>query len=152
VKLNTTGGTTYTWSANTPSNTINQSSVIVTPTNTGSIVYSVNATDGPSGCRTNAASVTQSVTLCNGIFVNQSELSGIKVFPNPAVNGKSEISGLSGLNTITVYNLLGQVVSTQQCDKENIAIDLSAQPNGAYLVKILDANKDTRIIKIVNQN
>ena len=118
VSLTANGATTYTWSANTGSNTVHVSNITVTPTNTGSIVYTVGGTDGSSGCKTNSISITQSVAICAGVFVNQSELSGIKMFPNPAVNGKSEITGLSGLNTITIYNLLGQIVLTQQSDKE----------------------------------
>ena len=35
----------------------------------------------------------------------------LTVFPNPAVNGKSVISGLEGKSTVVVYGLSGQVIT-----------------------------------------
>ncbi|MES2680540.1 MAG: T9SS type A sorting domain-containing protein [Bacteroidota bacterium] len=142
---------TYTWSANT-TNTTNASNISVTPTNTGTIVYSVTGTDGPSGCKTNAATISQTVSTCTGINARATELSEIRIFPNPAVNGKSNITGLNGENTIMIYNVLGQVVANMKTADEKAIIDLSGQPSGTYLVKILDSGNGTRVVKIVNEN
>jgi len=152
VTLTASGGaTTYTWSANVGTLT-NVASVMVTPTNTGNTIYTINGTNGPSGCRTTAASITQSVGACTGIANNSIGFNDLRIFPNPAVNGKAEIIGLSGLNTITIFNLLGQLITTQKTEKENFQIDLNNQPNGTYLVKIVNANHDSKVVKIVNEN
>ena len=40
----------------------------------------------------------------------------------------------------------------EQTEKESFELDFTNQPNGTYLVKILDANNESRIVKVVNQN
>jgi sugar lactone lactonase YvrE len=66
----------------------------------------------------------------------------IKVYPNPS-NGNFQLGitneelGMS--NTVEVYNMLGEkVYSCYQITKSsNYQIDLSAQPNGVYLYKVM---------------
>jgi len=144
-------GTTFTW---TPGGAT--ASIVVTPsvvgTGGGVQVFNVTGTDGPSGCKTNNASITVSVSLCLGLASNNSNGYDIKLFPNPSVSGKSTITGLVGTNSITVYNTLGQVVFTQLVTEESTLIDLSAQPSGNYIVKITDSNSESRSIKVMNQN
>lgn len=149
VTLNAAGGvSTFTWNA--AANNASTAAVAVSPTvNT---VYSVTGTDGPSGCRSNAASVTVSVSACTGLAVNGVSGSEIKLFPNPAVSGKSTISGLDGTNRIVIFNILGQTVSTTTTSEETFTVDLSGQPNGTYLVKITDSTNNSKTVKIVNQN
>ncbi len=92
-------------------------------------------------------------STCSSVGVKLNELvaNTISVYPNPVVNGKATVSGLEGTNTITVYNMLGQVVLTLTSDREEVSIDLVAQPIGNYLVKITDSNKATKTVKIINQ-
>jgi len=152
ISLSATGtASTYTWSANT-GNTSNLSNITVTPTNTGTIVYSVTGTDGPSGCKTNAATISQTVSICTGINGQSADLADIRVYPNPAVNGKTSITGLNGQNTVMIFNVLGQVVSSTKTTDDHVNIDLSAQPSGTYLVKILDSANNSKVLKIVNEN
>lgn len=74
----------------------------------------------------------------------------LNVYPNPTVNGKTSISGLEGTNVITVYNMLGQVISTTSTDKDVVSIDLSAQMAGNYLVRITNSNNQTKTVKVIN--
>lgn len=153
VTLTVGGAGTYTWSGGVTSNS---TTVVVSPSVTGTgggvVVYNVVGTETVSGCKTTNASITVSVSLCAGLATNNSNGYDLKLFPNPAVNGKSTITGLAGTNVITVFNSLGQVVSTQNVSEESTTIDLSSLPAGNYLVKITDSNSESRTIKVVNQN
>jgi hypothetical protein len=153
VTLTASGGglTSYTW---TPGN-MTGSVVAVTPTvsgASGALNYNVTGTDGSSGCKSNAVAITISVSACTGLASINSDGYDLKVFPNPAVSGKSTISGLVGTNSITVFNTLGQVVLIKHVSDESTTIDLSNQPSGNYLVKITNDNNESRSIKIINQN
>ena len=144
--LTAVGASTYSWSS------ITGTTSIVTVTPNSSTQYTVFGTEPTLGCKSNNVVITVSVNACLGIAVNGSKFSDINIFPNPASNGKSEISGLTGVNTITIYNLLGQAVLTEKTERETFILDFSNQPNGTYLVKISDANNDSKIVKIINQN
>jgi len=141
----------YTW---TPGG--QGASIVVSPTVAGTgggvRIYNVAGTETVSGCRTNNSSITVSVSTCLSLSSNTSNGYDVKLFPNPSVNGKSTITGLVGINSITVYNTLGQVVFTQLVSDETTTIDLSAQPSGNYIVKITDSNSESRSIKVMNQN
>jgi hypothetical protein len=142
--LTATGGATYAWVA--PA--VNTATASISPAIT--TTYTVMGTDA-NGC-SNKATFTQSVSICTGLMVNMVNGSEVKVFPNPAVSGKSVISGLNGVNSIEVYNIIGQSVMVQVTDKESLTIDLTSQPVGTYLVKITDENNNSKTVKIVNQN
>ena len=155
VTLTATGSgpNTFTW---TPGGV--GASVAVTPsvagasTATGVVYYTVVGTETVTGCKTAASTVSVAVSLCTGLATNNSNGYDIKLFPNPAVNGKSTITGLVGTNSITVLNTLGQVVLTQVVTEESTSIDLSNFASGNYLVKITGDNSESRLIKVVNQN
>jgi len=92
-------------------------------------------------------------STCGSVGVSELNHSNLKValYPNPTINGKTNITGLVGMNNITVYNMLGQTVLTLNTDKEEVMIDLANQPIGNYLVKITDTDKATKTIKVINQ-
>lgn len=94
--------------------------------------------------------------FCNGDAEGINEIVGfenVKLYPNPAVNGKAVVSGLSGKNVITVYDMIGRVVSTQQTSAGSIEINLESQPAGTYFVKMNNLNAGTSAsTKIVKQN
>ncbi|MBA3664726.1 MAG: T9SS type A sorting domain-containing protein [Bacteroidetes bacterium] len=96
---------------------------------------------------------TMSVVSCGPVSVKENNVSGysLSVYPNPTVNGKTNVGGLEGTNLITVYNMLGQVIHTQTSDKELVTIDLSGQMSGNYLVRITNSNNQTKTVKIINQ-
>jgi len=92
---------------------------------------------------------------CNDDAVGIKDLSGydnLKVYPNPAVNGKTLISGLEGKNTVVVYGMLGQVISSELTSDSTLEIDLARQPKGTFIVRIVNSNSQTKIVKIVNPN
>jgi hypothetical protein len=154
LSLNGDGATSYTWSA--PNTTVNAistpttASITVVPTKTETVVFTLKGADA-AGC-VNTVTISAKVAACTGIYANVLKDANINVYPNPAVYGKANIGGLEGTNTITIYNILGEVVSTKSTTDETFAIDLSAQPTGNYLVKITDSNNHSKTVKIVNQN
>src|SRR5581483_10704004 len=109
--------------------------------------YSVTGT-ALSGCATNVAAIVHSVSACTGITSGLAD-SDIRMYPNPAIGGKATIAGLSGSNTITVFNVLGQAVITKITDEEVVTIDLSSHPNGNYLVKITSSDNQSRTVKLI---
>ena len=84
-------------------------------------------------------------TLGSGIH-EMNIMAGISVFPNPASDQLS-VSGLKGHNSIAVYNMFGQLVLTQQTEKESAVLELQNVPAGTYLLRITDAAGSTRTIK-----
>jgi hypothetical protein len=76
----------------------------------------------------------------------------LNIYPNPTAAGKTTISGLNGNNTVLVYDMLGQLVSTMNTEKEVVAIDLAGKANGNYFMKIVNAENHVKVVKIVNQN
>ncbi|WP_317897192.1 T9SS type A sorting domain-containing protein [Aurantibacillus circumpalustris] len=145
------GSSTFTW---TPGN-LQGSSVVVTPTianvNGGIVNYQVTGTDAATGCKSNTYLLQVKVDLCTALSSNTSNGYDLKLFPNPATNGKSTISGFTGTNIVTVYNSIGQVVLTQSVSEDTMSLDLSNQPAGNYLVKITGSDSESRIVKVVNQ-
>lgn len=105
---------------------------------------------------TDKALSTVTVQSCTaGPVTSIGQVSGfetLSVFPNPSISGKTAVSGLNGNNTILVYDMLGQLVSSQVSDKEAVTIDLSNKANGNYIVKIVNANNEAKVVKIINQN
>ncbi len=143
VTLTAGGGSSYVWNNNagTPA-------IAVSPTiSTG---YTVTGTDA-NGC-VNSKTYTQTVAPCLGLTANANDGQNIILFPNPAVNGKTILSGLEGNNIVSVYNVLGQLISTQNVNTDKVEIDLANQPSGNYMIKISNSFNQTKTLKFLNQN
>lgn len=82
---------------------------------------------------------------CNLVSVNEESLmSGVKVFPNPAkelLNVNIDLSESASSLTIRMYNVFGQLVSQRylgQFQTGNIELDVRHLPAGAYMIQIMD--------------
>jgi hypothetical protein len=84
-------------------------------------------------CRFDMVTVSAMTTLSNSDF----ELSKVKLYPNPVVNGKFFIETVTDVErTITVFDVLGkQVLNTITSAKE---INVSGLNAGVYLIKITE--------------
>ncbi|PBQ33878.1 hypothetical protein CNR22_19510 [Sphingobacteriaceae bacterium] len=92
---------------------------------------------------------------CNGDTVGLSKLNNyenLKVYPNPSINGKTTISGLTGTNSILVYNMLGQAIITETTESSNFEVNLAKQPKGTYLVRITNSQNNIKVVKILNEH
>jgi hypothetical protein len=93
---------------------------------------------------------TFTVVNCGLVGMNQNFMDmNFSVYPNPAINGKTNIDGLEGKNTITVYNLIGQVVSTITTENEKEVIDINNQPAGTYVIRVTDSSNKSKVVKII---
>ncbi len=154
VTLTANGANSYTWSVNGLGN---GSTAVYTPSAAGNAtltqvtVIGSYTSGAAQGCKSNSSSMLFSLSACTGVAENVGA-TAIKVMPNPAVAGKTNISNLSGVNTITVFNTLGQVIINRVSSNESESIDLSDFPSGNYLVRITDNTNEIRTVKIINQN
>jgi hypothetical protein len=154
------GANTFSWTCSTPSLAPaagSATAVVITPnalpplSPSVTLVYNVVGTFTANGCKTPFATINHIVVPCTGLVTNGLEGSDIKFFPNPTASGKSVISGLEGKNNVSIFNLLGEVVLTQNTESETMSIDLSDFASGNYLVKITNDRNETRTVKIINQ-
>ena len=74
---------------------------------------------------------------CNGAGIESAKAvkSAFSVYPNPSSNGLFHVESASGVESITIYNSLGQVVKTQKFNDENASVKISDLP-GVYIMKV----------------
>lgn len=129
--LTASGATTFTW--NTGSSSV---SIVVSPT--VSTNYTVSGVGANSCPNTNV--FTQNVLSCTGINtlgINESE---INLYPNPT-SGIFTISLMNDENVkITIYNMLGSIISSFKASQNKTEIDLRNENNGIYFIRIANSN------------
>ncbi len=95
--------------------------------------------------------ITDNGQVIIGLFENE-ELAGINLYPTPANDQLTlAFNGFSGRATMTLYDLLGNVVSTQnlaETFKRTYTMDTHALANGAYVVSVVQGGKrfDQRVV------
>jgi len=105
--------------------------------------YTVTVTDA------NGCSVTSSVAItCPPPIVKgkgktgdtccpPAGLSNVNIYPNPTT-GEFTVSGLVQGQILQLYDYAGNLINTVTVDKPEMRLNISAQPNGIYLVRIVD--------------
>ena len=86
-----------------------------------------------------------------GVEENNSKLA-TSIYPNPT-NGMVTLQLNSAKNkvvTIEIINVVGEVIYSLTKNLSKIDIDLSNQPNGIYLLKVL-TNEQQTVGKIIKQ-
>lgn len=94
------------------------------------------------------------VDYCNNDNVGLTKTKGfetVSIYPNPTSLGKTNINGLVGKNTIFVYDVLGQLIYKTTSSVDKVTIDLSNQPNGAYLTRLVNENNQSKAITIIKR-
>ena len=110
----------------------------------GSYTFYVTQTVGD--CVSPAAEVTVEVVPLGS---SQFDMASLKVYPNPT-NDVINVSYVEVIDTVEIYNLLGQRVMVERFASENITFDMSKLSNGAYLI-ILHANGVKQQVKVVKK-
>ncbi|MFA7688371.1 MAG: T9SS type A sorting domain-containing protein, partial [Moheibacter sp.] len=73
----------------------------------------------------------------------------ITLYPNPTT-GIINLQTQQKVNSVSVYNLMGQKVSFHPLNKENTSIDISNLSSGIYFVEvILNNNKKIKTYKVI---
>jgi len=79
--------------------------------------------------------------------INEVETGSVSVFPNPT-NSSFTVEGI-GLNHVSVFNLMGQMVFEMDCQGESVDIDLNVEA-GVYMVRVSTESGDvTKRITII---
>lgn len=95
---------------------------------------------------------TLQIANCGIVGVNENQLNAnMNVYPNPAINGKVNISGLEGTNTVAVYNMIGQLVSTETTNAEVVTVDLKGRTAGTYVIRVTDSTNHSKVVKVINE-
>ncbi len=91
--------------------------------------------------------LTKAYSFTDGLAVNQFGLATVSVYPNPAA---STVTIKGEFASAQVYNVSGQLVKTFVSTENNqfSIADLSA---GLYLVKVSDANNNTKTLKLIKE-
>jgi hypothetical protein len=78
-------------------------------------------------------------------------LAKAKIYPIPTVD-KTIITGLDGgSNSISIYNMLGQLLATEVTRQDTYVVDLLKQPVGNYLLRITNDKNNARLVKIIKE-
>ena len=72
--------------------------------------------------------------------LSNDKIDSSSIFVSNPVNNEFVVKGLSGVNTINVYSLLGAKVLSSQVSQEAITVDVSALSAGMYVVEVSGAN------------
>jgi hypothetical protein len=82
----------------------------------------------------NSGNGSLAISVKNSTGVDELEANA-KLFPNPSY-GQVNIE-CEGMTHVSIYNTVGQMVYEKEVDADQLNVDLSQQPAGSYLVKIL---------------
>ena len=138
--LTASGATTYTWNTSATTNTL-----LVSASAT-----SVYVVTGQTGNCQGTASSTVTVASCAGIAQNSELVSSI--YPNPTQGSIVMKFTSSFTGELTIHNALGQVISAKKISNlDEYDLDISAQPNGVYMLKVRDANGAEKILKVIKE-
>lgn len=90
-------------------------------------------------------------STCGGTGVHeiQGNLFSVTAFPNPS-NGIFTVNATLEISSIEIYNMLGEIVSTEKfADKKSVQqIDLSSNPGGIYLLRVYVSNGSSVVSRI----
>lgn len=76
----------------------------------------------------------------------------LKICSNPLLDGKALLSGLSGGNSIEVFDLSGRVILNEVTERTTFEINLLKYAAGTYLVRINNSQSPVKVFKIINGN
>lgn len=142
VTLSATGAYSYSWS-----NAQYAQAIIIYPTTTS--IFTVTGIS-PDGC-IGTALITQSVDICTGIFIDDSENFAFSIYPNPN-NGDFIVKCEDFIKDINIeiYNALGQLILTQRIFANESQIHIQEYSEGVYYIKLF-VNESLQTFKIIKQ-
>ncbi|MDF2449914.1 MAG: hypothetical protein K0R26_2418 [Bacteroidota bacterium] len=135
--LTASGANTYTWSS-----TETTSAIAVSPT--VQTTYTVTGEDA-NGC-TATTTITQDIDVCTGLTSISTIANDLFVYPNPS-RDVFTIKTATDFN-VTVMDVLGKVIYTEQLSAGIHTIDLATKANGVYVLKA-ESNGATATLRLV---
>ena len=92
---------------------------------------------------------TIEVTEGSGVSVSENALSGFSYYPNPS-SGMVQLQSIKNMESISLYNLVGQQVFTAKVDAASSSIDVSHLSTGSYIMKVV-ANGEVGTYKFLKK-
>lgn len=83
------------------------------------------------------------------LSVSDIDLKTIKISPNPIIDFMT-VSANENINSIAIFNTLGQLVFEKKVNTSEEKIDLTALTSGNYIVKII-SETSSKLLKIIKQ-
>lgn len=80
------------------------------------------------------------------LAIDETVVNSYKIFPNP-VNDVLTISG-EDMRQITIFNAVGQLVKTIECNENTVVVDVDDLQNGMYVVNVISNNGTMTTSKI----
>jgi Secretion system C-terminal sorting domain/Cleaved Adhesin Domain/Fibronectin type III domain len=101
-----------------------------------------------SNCATENVNRVRSIICGAALATTSFDVSSLNVFPSPVKNTLN-ISFDKNINSVSIYNILGQEVITKNVNATESKIDMSKLSSGNYLVKIISDNvvKTVKVVK-----
>ena len=97
---------------------------------TYSVTYNVSDVSGNA-----ATELTRAVTVTEVLGLGSTEINSVSIYPNPTAS-EWTIESSRVINTLTLFNLLGQKVLDQRVNDTKVNIDASNLKAGIYMLKI----------------
>ena len=97
---------------------------------TYSVTYNVSDVSGNA-----ATELTRAVTVTEVLGLGSTEINSVSIYPNPTAS-EWTIESSRVINTLTLFNLLGQKVLDQTVNDTKVNIDASKLKAGIYMLKI----------------
>ncbi len=85
----------------------------------------------------------------NGIIENADNFN-FSIFPNPT-NGKFQISSEARINTIEIFNAVGEKVFSISINQKKYEVDLTSHSSGIYILKITNQDGAVRVKKLIKE-
>lgn len=105
-------------------------------------------TNGQKGIVTAAINGPRNSVLSNLDFA---AVSSVKVFPNPANNEFSVISGTQELTKVELFNIAGQLVKTEALSGLEAKVNISSFESGLYFARFYSGSKLLKSEKIIKE-
>ena len=86
----------------------------------------------------NAGSFQLQLT-CEALGVNDNQLTGVALYPNP-VTDVLQISGKTEITSVVIYNINGQQLMSKNLNALHGEVDLNSLSTGIYFAKVLSNN------------
>lgn len=143
VTITASGAVTYSWSTSATGSSI----LVAPPTTTNYVVTGTNADN----C-SKSATFSQVINICAGFNELAENNSQINIFPNPN-NGQFTIysNDTELKKTVEIYNSLGALIKSLQLSTTDTIVDMGNEPNGLYIIKIINDKKMIQASRIIKQ-
>lgn len=143
ARLNTDGTLDTTFNIGTGANGIVRTTSIQSD---GKIIIGGDFTSYNGIGRNRIARINNTAALSNNRFKKNI----LNIFPNPSSGYFTlQIDNLIEMKTVEVYTIIGQKIYSKQLTENESTLDLSNQPKGVYIYKIVGLNREMESGKLV---